>query len=188
MEEKELKELTELYKIAKCLGEGKDPFSNLEFSQDTILNNAKILQYNKKMADILIKMIKTIEKSTNHIDWNFQKTDFILNEQEKQAFECFEEPVSISKLVYSLNGVYGASMKKLHAVDITSWLVSRGYLEQREMENGNKYKIATKSGNEIGIINEKHVNSYGNHYNVNKYDIKAQRFIINHINEILGVR
>ena len=53
------------------------------------------------------------------------------------------------------------------------------------MINGNKYKVTTKKGNEIGIINEKRENSYGNVYSVNLYNEMAQRFVVNNLDNIL---
>lgn len=87
--------------------------------------------------------------------------------------------------MYSLNGISESYMKKLRATDITNWLLSQGYLEQREMENGNKYKVATSRGNELGIVNEQHQNSYGNIYSVNLYDENAQKFVVDNLDNIL---
>ena len=53
------------------------------------------------------------------------------------------------------------------------------------MKSGNKYKVATAKGNEIGIINEQHKNSYGNIYFVNMYNEAAQRFIVDNLDNIL---
>lgn len=113
-----------------------------------------------------------------------KKLGFCLSEEGKAAFEYSKISVSISALVYSLNGKAEAYMKKLRAVDITSWLLKQGYLEQREMENGNKYKVATELGNRLGIINETKVNSYGNRYSVNLYNEAAQKFIVDNLDKI----
>lgn len=180
-----VEELKQLYEIARKLGDGKDPLTNLNFSEDTILNSKIIKKYNRQVAEILREVIITAEKSKGEIELKNQKMEFYLNDEEKASFEFSKTPISISALVYSLNGMKGSYVKKLRAVDITNWLLEKGYLEQREMINGNKYKVTTKKGNEIGIINEKRENSYGNVYSVNLYNEMAQRFVVNNLDNIL---
>ena len=170
--------------MAQALEAGKEPTTNLKFSQDTILNSKAIKQYNHKVAELLGKIIYAAERSEKNVDLKMKKLGFCLSEEGKATFEYSKIPVSISELVYSLNGKAEAYMKKLRAVDITSWLLKQGYLEQREMENGNKYKVATELGNRLGIINETKVNSYGNRYSVNLYNEAAQKFIVDNLDKI----
>lgn len=181
----DIDELKRLYYIAKNLGDGKDPITQLRFEQDTILNSNMILQYNIRIAEILDDIIAIAEKTKQPIDVRKRKLDFYLGEEEKQLIKISKSPISISALVYAINSIVGNHMKKLHAVDITSWMLNHGYLELREMGNGNKYKVATSDGNEFGIINEVRQNLYGNLYSVNLYNESAQRYIVDHINEIL---
>lgn len=182
-----IEELKQLYEMAKQLGSGKDPSTNLVFSEDTILNSQIIRKYNNKVAEILYEVIRTSEwaKREQNINLKNRKLEFYLNDEAKNSFKFSKTPISISALVYSLNGIAELYMKKLRATDITSWLLSQGYLEQREMENGNRYKVATSRGNELGIINEQHQNDYGNIYSVNLYDENAQRFVVDNLNSIL---
>lgn len=44
-----IEELKQLYEMAKQLGSGKDPSTNLAFSEDTILNSQIIRKYNNKV-------------------------------------------------------------------------------------------------------------------------------------------
>lgn len=182
-----IEELKQLYEMAKQLGSGKDPSTNLAFSEDTILNSQIIRKYNNKVAEILCGIIRTSEqaKQGQNIDLKNRKLQFHLNDEAKKSFKFSKTPISISALVYSLNGISESYMKKLRATDITNWLLSQGYLEQREMENGNKYKVATSRGNELGIVNEQHQNSYGNIYSVNLYDENAQKFVVDNLDNIL---
>lgn len=182
-----IEELKQLYKMARQLGSGKDPSTNLAFSEDTILNSEMIRKYNNKVAEIFDEIIRTSEQTQDDqdIDLKNQKLEFHLNEKEKGSFKFSKVPISISALVYSLNGISKSYMKKLRATDITNWLLRQGYLEQREMENGNKYKVATSRGNELGIINEERKNSYGNVYSVNLYDENAQKFVVDNLNNFI---
>lgn len=175
-------ELKNLHEIAYKLSIGRDPVTNLQFSQDTILNCSMIKEYNRHMAEILEELITTTEAS---FSLGKRKLNFYLSESEKKSIKFSEKPISVSAFVYLLNGVSSPYVKKLHAVDVTSWLMKQGYLAQKEMKSGNKYKVATAKGNEIGIINEQHKNSYGNIYFVNMYNEAAQRFIVDNLDNIL---
>ena len=175
-------ELKKLRETAYKLSIGKDPVTNLDFPQDTVLNCRMIKDYNKKISEILDGLIADSKKKVVMAN---RKVLFHLSECDKNMIEFSKEPVSISALVYQLNGIISPYMKKLHAMEVTNWLMRQGYLQQKEMANGNKYKVATPLGNEIGIANEKRENEYGNIYAVNLYNEAAQRFVVDHLDDIV---
>lgn len=180
-----LDDLKQLYDFAQNLSEGKDPISKLKFSKDTILNSKIIIQHNKQIAEMLNDIIRIKERIDQPYDSKRRKFKFYLGEEEKKMVKISKEPISVSSIVYSINGVIGDHMEKLHAVDVTNWLLNQGFLEQRYQENGSKYKAATNLGNEIGITNEIRQNVYGNSYSVNLYNESAQRYLIERINDII---
>lgn len=72
-------------------------------------------------------------------------------------------------------------MAKLRATQLTSWLVSNGYLVELEGKTGNTCKSATEKGKRVGITSEKRVNSKGEQYIINLYDKNAQQFILTNV-------
>ena len=84
-----IEELKQLYEMAKQLGSGKDPSTNLAFSEDTILNSQIIRKYNNKVAEILCEIIRTSEqaKQGQNIDLKNRKLQFHLNDEAKKSFK-----------------------------------------------------------------------------------------------------
>lgn len=58
-----IEEIRRLYQMAQALEAGKEPTTNLKFSQDTILNSKAIKQYNHKVAELLGEIIYAAERS-----------------------------------------------------------------------------------------------------------------------------
>ena len=69
--------------------------------------------------------------------------------------------------------------------DLTKGLEAMGYLETKPLGEEKSYKCPTEKGLQRGIIAEKKVNAYGNEYCVNLYNKKAQRFVMENLEEIL---
>ena len=180
----EMSELIELLDYAEKMANGIDPTTNIAFCEDTVLNSLEIKQYNLKVARILLDLIKSDRKTQAPNG----KIVFNMSQSEKESFVYSDGSISISALVYQLNGYCKPYMKKLHATDVTKWLQEKGYLETKKTESGMIYKAATLKGNELGIFNYKKKNKYGNEYSVNLYNNVAQRFIVNNIERIVQNR
>ena len=184
-------ELIELLYFAEKMKDGLDPTTGIDFDGDTILKSTSVKRYNRKIAEILRDIIRSIDASRIY-DYNntgkgkIRKIGYTLSKEEKQSFTYESEHVSISKLVYYMNSCCEPYMKKIHATDITAYLEYHGYLETKTMMDGRNYKVATEKGKEIGIINEKRKNKYGNDYSVNMYNKNAQKFIVDNIEKILN--
>ena len=173
-----------LQTVMKSLSQGVDPTSNIAFPDDTILNS-KILQSCFSDAceifDLLRRNIDAINnlplrKATN------QKLPFHVDNTELENIQLSDTPITISKFVFSINEVYHRQdMKKLKATQITSWLTKQGYLEEIETKDRCICKIATAHGEKIGITSIKKVNSRGEEYITNMYDMDAQKFVLTHV-------
>ena len=69
---------------------------------------------------------------------------------------------------------------------ITSWLLSKGFLEEVITNDGKKHKWPTESGLEIGIKKEKATSKDGFPYHVVLYGKDAQQFIADNIGQIIS--
>ena len=65
--------------MAQALEAGKEPTTNLKFSQDTILNSKAIKQYNHKVAELLGEIIYAAERSEKNVDLKMKKLGFCLS-------------------------------------------------------------------------------------------------------------
>ena len=167
----------------EILAEERDPKTGLSVD-DTILKNS----FNKQILNDAAMMIDKLLK----LDFNPTKIDrrkkyaFYLSDEVKNEIEISVEPISVSAFVYNINEkVNEKSMKKLKAVQVTTWLEKNGYLRETEHADGRKFKITTEKATSIGISYQTKTSDCGRKYSVNLYNENAQRFIIEHLDEIV---
>ncbi len=163
---------------------GIDPQSHLPFGDDSVLKsqfNRDTLNKVSLILEYLIKvgMIPSLDSRV--------KFDFYLSKKQKQLIEISQEPISISKFVYNINELVDASvMKKLQATIVTKWLTNRGYLKITNNENGMEFKTLAEKSAELELICQEKTNKYGNKYSVILYPLKAQKFILDNLDEIVN--
>lgn len=180
----EKEKLYELRYYANSLENGIDPTTGLAFSEDTIMNAPKIKEYNRQMRELLDSFIFKMENY--RVKTNIRKIPFYISQEEKKNFTYLDKSVSISQFCYEINETLIPGMSKLHAKDLTKGLEAMGYLETKPLGEEKSYKCPTEKGLRLGITSEKKVNAYGNEYCVNLYNKDAQRFVMEHLEEILG--
>lgn len=105
---------------------------------------------------------------------------------EKALEMVSEEPVRISEFTSKINEEgrkENGQMKKLSAAVVTNWLMQNGYLEEMIDDQNRKNRIATKLGESIGIKTLEQHGMNGT-YQTNWYNQGAQRFLVEHLNQI----
>ena len=179
----EREELIMLKENLEILASGKDPKTGYTLN-DSVLNSS----FNKKVfidAAMIIDQLLKLDFNPTRIDKR-KKYSFFLNETQRSSIEISQEPISISAFTYTINeAIDSKHMKKLKAVQITSWLMKKGYLKEIEHKDGKKFKVPTDTASNIGISSVKMKSDFGRVYDVCMYDEKAQEYIINHLDEIL---
>lgn len=179
-----LDELALLKEQLESLAKSTDPKTGL-IVEDTILRSS----YNKRIledAASVIGQIMSLGIDPDSYD-SRRKRSFFLTIGEKQQIALSEKPISISAFTHAINSVIDQNQKKkLQAVQITSWLMSKGYLDEREDDDWKKFKIITPKSSEIGISAEQRQSPCGRVYQVNLYNRDAQCFILDHMDEIVG--
>ena len=96
----------------------------------------------------------------------------------------FDEEVGITTLVKRINSTLSDDTKPITIIRISNWLLDKGYLEWQVI-GGEKKKICSTRGEEIGIISRDFISLAGKKYKKNLYSKAAQLFIFAHINDIL---
>ena len=175
-------ELFSLKEDLSLLAEATDPQTRYKVD-DTILKSS----YNKRTllkAVSLIDILLTVDYIPSAKDRGKEHA-FYLTEDQKRSVRITETPISISAFTYSINAVINKEkMKGIKATQITSWLMSQGYLTQKESTDGERYKTLSETSASIGISAEERTTENGRVYQVNLYNKIAQLFIIDHLNEI----
>lgn len=113
------------------------------------------------------------------------KKEFYIYQEDLIKYELKEEFLTISKLVVNLNVKYCESdMKKLRTETITDFLLMKGYLYLDK----DTYKKPTLKGKILGITRGEISDKEGNKYSVNLYNLRAQKYIIDNIYDILYMK
>lgn len=177
----DIEKIIKLQTIMKSLSQGIDPTSNITFPNDTILNSNMLKASFADTYEILVfieKNIQAIKNSPSRKRKNYKPSFYVTSEELKQI-PLSDTPVPISRFVFTINDIHHhADMKKLKATQITSWLVTHGYLEEIETPDGCVCKSVTAMGEKIGITSEKKFNSRNEEYITNMYNKDAQKFIL----------
>ena len=74
-------------------------------------------------------------------------------------------------------------MQRLRGRQITGWLLKNGYLEMKDF-NGKKFRGPSEKGISVGISSNEYLGADAE-YLVNLYSADAQRFILDHIDDII---
>jgi len=178
------KKLLELKSNIDLLINGIDPQSKLEIKTDTILMskfNNHLLAEVSALIDNVIKLNIDLSKANRRTKYLF----FIPLDQ-RVKIPLSNIPVPISTFVYTINEhIDYTEMKKLRATQITNWLFKKGYLSEIEHEDGKIFKVLTEKSASIGMSADNKTNAYGRNYDVNLYNETTQKFILDHLDEII---
>ena len=143
-------------------------------------------EYFRKNVLALINQLMKLNFNPTKVDKR-KKYAFFLNVEERKNIEISNEPISISAFVHSINRTINVNrMKKLKAVQVTSWLVNNGFLREIQQEDGRKFKVPTELASSIGISSVRKESQFGRIYDVCIYNKAAQQYIIEHLGEILS--
>lgn len=117
------------------------------------------------------------------------KAPFSLSTEQRSRITYSETPLSISAFISRLNSMRPdpSKIEKLPYTEVVSWLVENGYLEiVPSLKTGGRTKAPTEEGKSIGISWERrHSDAKGEDYMVALYNVVAQRFIVNNLDEIM---
>lgn len=178
-------EMLMLKENLEMLAKGKDPQTGYCI-EDTVLKssfNKRVLLDAAEIIDLLLK----IDFNPVKIDKR-KKYSFYLSKEDREKVEISKEPIPISVFTYAINEcIDSKKMKKIKASRITAWLMKEGYLDEITSDDGKAFKVLTEKSPIIGITAEDRKSDYGRIYKVNLYDESAQRFILNHLDDIVDV-
>lgn len=172
----DLKRLRRAKNYMELLSQGTDPISGEHFGADSVLDQDKIKQcfsFVKKKLDLMIRQ----EERAND--------KFTITPEKIAQIPISQEPISITPFCVIITE-YGTNpdSKPLAGSKITHWLEQCGYLTSVPKPTGGIRRINTEKGKEIGIITTGNVEA-SNYKATPFYTPEAQRFILDHLIEIL---
>jgi len=166
----------------ELLIDGRDPKTGYKVD-DTILNSS----VNKQILQDTVSLLNSFLR----LDFNPTKIDkrkkyaFYLSDEEKRKIHTSDSPITISAFVYQLNALIKPTMRRIRSSEITDWLMNQGLLKQYVDEYGKKAKTITEKSSSFGIMLEERRSDTDHAYTVVTYNANAQRFIIDHLDDIV---
>ena len=166
------------------LARGIDPISNQVLPGDSVLNQPRLSRCFTYVSDLLARVILN-DGYVGAKPKGPKLPEFNATAEELAGVPVSSEPVRISKF---LDGIFVAlnrpQMRKLGTTTVTDWLLRKGLLEKRTSADGTSQRLPTQEGAQLGIFTETRHGQYGD-YTAAFYDMQAQKFILEHLPEIL---
>lgn len=165
------------------LANGIDPITDIEMSEDSTLNNVRLLRCFFYVSDILRQVIE----NGGHVKQakRPKRSDFQLSVEERKNFPFSKQPIRISEFVAKINDLVDLeNMKKMTTTVITGWLLEKGFLELQEYPDGKKARLPTKQGEYIGLSTQIRTGQYGE-YQAVLYSEEAQHFVMDNLDAML---
>ena len=96
-----------------------------------------------------------------------------------------QEPIRITQFVdLIMNAINDPDRKKLKTTTITNWLIEKGFMSKQADADGKSKRLPTAMGERIGLASKLREGQYGT-YQAVYYSEEAQRFLLDHLQEIL---
>ncbi len=156
------------------LANGINPIDGRALPDSDIVNNVHISRCLFFVSNMLASVGKNKSSHQNLYELEFHLTP------EMASNVYVSERTGIAMFVKEINKVIPDNMQPLAATKVTQWLVSIGYLEERQNSNGHKYKVPTELGTSIGITSSWMDSSHGEYLAIS-YDANAQHFILENL-------
>ena len=185
--------VTELEKMQRAkmymdkLANGINPLDDAPLEDNALLNNVRLSRCFFYISDILNQVIQNGGVAKRAAVKNLNLPPFSLPRELYEKIEISDEPVMISQFTNKINDLIDiTTMKKLAPTTFTIWLLHKGFLIEETL-NGKKRKKPSAKGMEIGISSEMREGQYGGYIAI-FYSERAQRFLVDSLEEIIGVQ
>lgn len=163
------------------LAQGIDPITGQEVPGDSVLNNVRLARCFFYVSDILGQVIANGGTVGQHI----RTQEFSITDQQLSLVPVCDYPVRVTEITDALaKAVNNPGMKRLNATKITDWLISIGFMKKEMGADGKMHRVPTDKGLQMGLSTRLRQSRDGD-YQAVYYDRNMQRFVLDHLNEIL---
>ena len=161
------------------LAQGIDPISGQEVPNDSVLNNVRLARCFFYVSGILDQVIANGGRVISG------EKNFYITQEEISRLQPSQEALRITQFADRItDGVHDPARKRLKATTITNWLIEKGFLERRVDEAGKSKRLPTAAGEQLGLSVREMQGKTGPFQAV-YYGANAQRFILDHLMDIL---
>lgn len=178
MTELEIAQRAKLY--IDQLAQGIDPVSGQELPEDSALNNVRLARCFFYVSGVLEQVIR----NGGHIG-AVQKSEFTITPEQLATVQISAFPIRITEFANALSqAVDSSSVKRLNVTRITNWLIEQGFLVKEAAPGGKSRRVPTAAGRSLGMTTQMRQSPDGEYLAI-YYDANAQRFLLDHLYDIL---
>lgn len=165
------------------LANGINPLNGSALKEDDIVNNVHISRCLFYVADLIGKCSERRNRS------NSVRTEpFVSSAMQTDKYN-YVDAISISAFAREIATLIPENMQIVNYKQMVKWLLQEGLLKDSDPDSeGRISKIATEKGNEIGVYSEHRERGGGGFYLATLYNREAQRYLLNHIDEISRIQ
>lgn len=161
------------------LAQGIDPISGQEIPNDSVLNNVRLARCFFYVSGILDQVIANGGRVISG------EKNFYITQEEISRLQPSQEALRITQFADRItDGVHDPARKRLKATTITNWLIEKGFLEKRVDEAGKSKRLPTAAGEQLGL-SAREMQGKAGPFQAVYYGANAQRFILDHLMDIL---
>ena len=178
--------MTEIEKIAYAksfidkLAIGIDPTDGTIIPEGDIALNPRLSKCFLYVADILSKIID----NPSALSEMYKTNEWVVTPDVISRIECSAVRVGISTFAKRVNDAL-RSTRKFTATEINNWLLHEGYLTRITTSDNKMTKRPTQKGVDLGITTDEVMKENGHAKYYVRCNINAQRFIRDHLSEII---
>ena len=163
------------------LAKGIDPITDREVPEDATLNNVRLARCFFYVSDVLGQVIA----NGGVVGHKSKQLDFVITPEQLAQVTARDYPIRITEFAEALSAaVNDPQMKRLNTTKITDWLVSCGFMTKALGADGKSHRIPTERGMQMGMSTRIRQSRDGE-YQAVYYDKNMQRFLLDHLLEIL---
>ena len=164
------------------LAQGIDPIADQRVPGDSVLNQARLSRCFCYVSEVLGRVIA----NGGTVGQVVKTVDFSITAEQLARVRIQEYPVRITEFTDALHQAAGdPEMKRPNVKKITDWLMERGYMTQCAGTDGKAHRVPTEQGLRMGMHTRLRQTRDGE-YQAVYYDRNMQRFLLDHLTEILG--
>lgn len=163
------------------MAQGINPLDGNPVPENDLINNVRISRCLYLVSQILDEACSQPEINTVKPN---ATAPFRVTAEMTENFPFNESGMLLKDIIDYFNSCAdNAGIKRLAKPALSEWLISNGYLQPVEKDNGKHYKLPTEKGNAAGITAEDRYGMYGV-YTVVLYDRQAQKLIVDSLQSI----
>ncbi len=180
--------MTELETIERAkmyldkLANGIDPLTDQPVGEGDVVNQVRISRCLFFVSDVLRRVLENGGITASHAG---KKVPFAITGEQLSRVACSQQAIRITELCQRITDATGQKdMTRLAPGTVCEWLENRGLLEKRLNAEGKQSRRPTEAGYRLGITEEDRTGMNGSYVAV-LYSEAAQRYIVDHLMEIL---